>query len=116
MQSHENLLVWKKAVELSVAIYTLTKKFPRNEMYGLVNQIRRAAVSVASNIAEGRRRGTDADFAHFLHMAYGSLAEMETQLLISNKLSYITDKEYEHVRSQTLEIGKMLHGMIHSLR
>ena len=116
MQSHEDLLVWQKAVKLSIAVYKLTEKFPARETYGLSSQLRRAAVSVPSNIAEGRRRSTAADFAHFLHMAYGSLAEIETQLLIGKELSFMSQKEYEEVRVAIVEISKMLHGMIKKLR
>ncbi|OGG52419.1 four helix bundle protein [Candidatus Kaiserbacteria bacterium RIFCSPLOWO2_12_FULL_53_8] len=116
MQSHEDLAVWKKAVALCTLIYRLTEKFPSREMYGLTSQIRRAAVSVPSNIAEGRRRGTDADFGHFLRMAHGSLAELETQLLISKELAFCTEKEFENVRTQVTEMSKMLHGMIKALR
>lgn len=116
MQSHEDLLVWQKAVRASVLIYQITEKFPAREMYGLSSQLRRAAISVPSNIAEGRRRSTTADFAHFLYIAYGSLAEIETQLLISKELKFISHKEYEELRVSIVEIGKMLHGMIKKLR
>ena len=116
MQSHENLTLWQKAVELSVAIYKLTETFPTREMYGLTSQIRRAAVSIPSNIAEGRRRGTDADFSHFLRIAHGSLAEFETQLLIAKKLSFCSVKEYEDIRTQITQVSKMLHAMIKKLQ
>lgn len=106
MQSHEELSVWRKAVELSVAVYKLTDSFPAREMYGLSSQMRRAAVSIASNIAEGRRRGTDADFLHFLRMAHGSAAELETQLQISSKLSFCTHEEHEKLGLMITEIGK----------
>ena len=115
MQSHENLQVWQKAVDLSVAIYKLTEKYPVREQYGLSSQMRRAAVSIPSNIAEGRRRGTDADFAHFLRIAHGSLAELETQILVSKELSLCNLKNYEATSAQMVEIGKMLHGMIKKL-
>jgi four helix bundle protein len=115
MQSHENLQIWQKAVDLSVAIYALTESFPSKETYGITSQIRRAAVSVPSNIAEGRRRGSDADFRQFLRVAYGSLAELETQLLISKRLSYCDVQLYEKVRVQIIEMGKMLHAMIKKL-
>lgn len=115
MQSHENLEVWRKSVDLSVLMYKITEKFPTRETYGLVSQMRRAAVSIASNIAEGRRRGSDADFAHFLRMAHGSLAELETQLLISKKLSMIAAAEYDLVILNTSEVSKMLRAMIKTL-
>jgi len=115
MQSHEDLLVWNKSVKLTVAVYKATENFPTREMYGLSSQMRRAAVSIPSNIAEGRRRGTDADFAHFLRMAHGSSAELETQLLISKLLLFCDEKTCEEIRSQVTEVSKMLHGMIRKL-
>lgn len=116
MQNHENLLVWKKAVALTVQIYTLTDIFPAREMYGLSSQMRRAAVSIASNIAEGRRRGTEPDFLHFLRMAHGSLAELETQLLISKELGFCTSKTFADITTLTTEVSKMLHGIMKKLR
>ncbi|OGG77516.1 four helix bundle protein [Candidatus Kaiserbacteria bacterium RIFCSPLOWO2_01_FULL_54_24] len=116
MQTHENLTLWQKAVDLSVAVYKMTEKFPAREMYGLTSQVRRAAISVPSNIAEGRRRGTDADFSHFLRIAHGSLAELDTQLLIAAKLSFCTSRDYEAMHVQITEVSKMLHGMIKKLR
>ena len=112
MQSHENLKVWQRSVELSVALYATTKSFPATETYGLSAQMRRAVVSIPSNIAEGRRRGTDADFCHFLRMAHGSLAELETQLLIAHRLDYIAKAEYEKLIATSVEVGKMLGAMI----
>ena len=114
--SPEELLVWQKAVDLSVAVYKLTEKFPQREVYGITSQIRRAVVSVPSNIAEGRRRGTRAAFAHFLHIAHGSLAELETQLVIAQRLAFGNDQEYEHARGLIIEVSKMLHAMIKGLR
>lgn len=115
MQTHGNLLVWNKSVQLTLSIYRITENFPAREMYGLSSQMRRAAVSIASNVAEGRRRGTDADFRHFLQMAHGSLAELETQLFISKKLSFCEEKEFHAIKSQLTEVSKMLHGMIKKL-
>ena len=94
IQSHENLVVWQKAVALSVAIYTLTDSFPQRETYGISSQMRRAAVSIPSNIAEGRKRGTAKDFAQFLRIAHDSLAELETQLLISQKNKLLRRSNY----------------------
>lgn len=115
MQSHENLLVWRKAVELTVSIYKLTESFPSREIYGLSSQMRRAAVSVASNIAEGRRRGSEADFSHFLRIAHGSLAELETQLLICKELLFCKENEFIAFQARTSEISKMLHAIIKKL-
>lgn len=116
MQTHEQLKVWKKSITLCTSIYRLTEQFPREEIYGLTSQMRRAAVSVASNIAEGRRRGTDLDFRHFLHMAHGSLAELETQLSIALELGFCNSTIHDSIRVQTDEVGKMLHGMIKTLQ
>jgi len=116
MQSHKELGVWKKALELTIDVYRITECFPSREMYGLSSQMRRAAVSVASNIAEGRRRGTDADFLHFLRMAHGSTAELETQLDICKELSFCTPEEHEALCTKLNEVGKMLHGMMKKLR
>jgi len=113
-KSHTDLIVWQKAVQLSVEIYKLTDTFPPREMYGISNQMRRAAVSIPSNIAEGRNRGTRKDYAHFLHMSYGSAAELETQILISKQLGYTKDEST--VESLLREVSKMLHVMIEKLR
>ena len=86
IQSYRDLIVWQKAVELSVAVYGLTEHYPKEEIYGLISQMRRASVSIASNIAEGRYRGTRKDFCQFLRIAFGSGAELETQIEISKRL------------------------------
>lgn len=88
---HTKLEAWKEALKLTVEIYELTKSFPKEEIYGLTSQIRRAVVSVPSNIAEGCARNSSAETIHFLYIAIGSLAEVETQLIISNRLGYIPD-------------------------
>jgi len=113
-KSHTDLIVWQKAVELSVEIYRLTETFPSREIYGITNQMRRAVVSIPSNIAEGRNRGTRKDYAHFLHMAYGSAAELETQMIISKQLGYM--KNSERAEALLQEISKMLHVMIEKLQ
>jgi len=89
MKSHRDLEVWKKAMELAREVYALTKGFPADERFGLTNQVRRAVVSVASNIAEGAARGSHAEFIRFLRIALGSLAEVETQLLLATDLGYV---------------------------
>ena len=89
IQSYRDLVVWQKSVELSVEIYKITSKFPKDELYGLVSQMRRSAVSIPSNIAEGKNRGTRKDFAQFLRISYGSGAELETQLEIAHQLQYL---------------------------
>lgn len=90
IQSHKDLVVWQKSIDLVIDIYGLTKTFPREELFGIISQMRRAAVYVPSNIAEGRNRATRKEYRHFLLIAYGSANELETQLLISTRLGYIT--------------------------
>jgi four helix bundle protein len=95
---HTKLDVWKKAMILTTNIYKITTKFPKSEKYALASQIRRSAVSIPSNIAEGAGRFSSKEFTRFLHFAMGSIAELETQLLISADLNYITDKS-NHLKS-----------------
>ncbi len=92
MRPHEKLDVWKRAINLCVDLYRLTDQFPASEKYGLVSQMRRAAVSLASNIAEGAGSGSTKIYIHFLHIAQGSLSELDTQLVISKKLAFIDDR------------------------
>ena len=115
IKSHKDLIVWQKAVSLSLITYKLTKGFPQSEMYALSSQMRRAAVSIASNIAEGRSRRTRKDFQHFLHMAYGSAAELETQLLIARQLSFCNESQFQENNSLLSEVSKMLRAMIQKL-
>ena len=115
IKSHKDLIVWQKAVDLSMLIYKLTNTFPQREIYGLSSQMRRAAISIASNIAEGRARHTRKDFSHFLHMAFGSAVELETQLLIAKRLSFLGDNEYTKTNSLLSEVSKMLRAMIDKL-
>jgi four helix bundle protein len=93
--SYRDIKTWQKAIELVVEIYSSTRGFPKEEVYGLANQLRRAAVSVASNIAEGKGRCTDKEFLLFLHHARGSVFEVETQLTIAGRLGYITRAEVQ---------------------
>ena len=114
--SYKDLIVWQKSVELVVAIYKLTEKFPPAEVYGLTSQMRRAVISIPSNIAEGRRRGTRKDFRQFLIIAYGSGAELETQIEISKKLPFGKNLDYQKVDSLLVEVMKMLNKMLSSLK
>lgn len=93
-------------------IYVLTKNFPKEEMYGLTNQIRRAAISIPSNIAEGAARQSNKEYIQFLYISLGSLMEMDTQLIIALNLEYIEFKKYEELKIDIEEIGKMLNGLI----
>ena len=112
LNSHKDLIVWQKSIDLIVLIYELTEKFPREELYGLIAQMRRSSVSIASNIAEGRSRGTRKDFQQFLRIAYGSAAELETQIIIAQKLKKTRDLDYSMIVGLLTEVMKMLNVMI----
>ncbi|MBN1905585.1 MAG: four helix bundle protein [Deltaproteobacteria bacterium] len=108
VKSYQDLIVWQKAMDLVEIVYQATKKFPKEELYGLTNQIRRAAVSIPSNIAEGHARNSTAEFRNFLSIAQGSKAEVETQILIAQRLQYIALKQTQEMLSLLKEISKML--------
>jgi four helix bundle protein len=108
----EDLKVWQKSMELVYRIYEATQAFPQHELYGLTSQMRRAAVSVASNIAEGKGRSTDKDLALFLGHARGSLYELQTQLSIAQHLGYLTAKEAQTTKELADEVGRLLSGFI----
>lgn len=112
--SYRDLIVWQKSVDFVLAIYEATKKFPREELYGLTSQMRRAAVSIPSNIAEGQGRSFAREFDHFLSNALASLAEIETQVTISAKLKLISEGDEQRLLGQAGEIGRMLNGSIAS--
>jgi four helix bundle protein len=116
IHSYKELIVWQRSIELVVSIYELTDKFPKEEIFGLTSQIRRSAVSIPSNIAEGRSRGTRADYLHFLRISYGSGAELETQLEISKKLLKTKVLNYNKVSALLDEIMRMLNVMISKLQ
>ena len=113
--SYRDIKAWQKAIELVVEIYSSTRSFPKEEVYGLANQLRRAAVSVASNIAEGKGRCTDKEFLLFLHHARGSVFEVETQLTIAGRLGYITQAEVQRMEILAGEIARMLNGLIKAI-
>lgn len=114
--SYKNLIVWNKAMLLVERVYELTRTFPDYEKYGIISQIRRCSVSIPSNIAEGSRRGTLKDFNNFLYNAFGSGAELETQLEISLRLKYINQKKFREIDSLLEEIMKMLNKMISNFK
>lgn len=114
-KAYKDLIVWQKGIDLAVRVYELTDKFPKEEVYGLTSQMRRAAVSVSSNIAEGRCRGTKKDFCHFLHMALGSAAELETQIEIAKRIPKTSGLSYESTESLLTEVLKMLHSLLSKL-
>lgn len=112
IHGYKDLVVWQKAVKLIVEIYVLTENFPKEEIYGLTSQMRRASVSIASNIAEGRMRGTKKDFTQFLRIAFGSGAELETQIIVAKQLPNTKGLKYNGVDSLLEEVMKMLNVMI----
>jgi four helix bundle protein len=114
VKSHyKNLIVWQKAIALVAEIYRATQLFPREEQYGLTSQIRRSAVSIPSNVAEGQARLSPNEFRRFLGIARGSLAELETQLIIAENLGYL--KETGPLLDQLAEVGRMLSGLLASI-
>ena len=114
MSDYKDLEVWRHAIEVVADIYRLTSSFPDSEKFGIISQMRRAAVSIPSNIAEGSARYHPKDFTHFLRIADGSAAELETQLIISEKLGFITDTE--NLAQEIIVIRRMLAAFIKSLR
>jgi four helix bundle protein len=113
---HKRLDVWNKAINLTVDTYRCTGSFPKTEVYGLTSQMRRAAVSVASNIAEGAGRQTKKEFVNYLHMAQGSLSELDTQLVIASRLDYISIDNHKEMENSIETISKMITGLIKSLK
>ncbi|MDO8617398.1 MAG: four helix bundle protein [Candidatus Uhrbacteria bacterium] len=112
MNTYKDLKVWQKAIDLVVAVYQLTDGFPREEIYGLTSQMRRAAVSIPSNIAEGKLRGHQKEFRQFLFIAYGSGAELETQIEIAKRLSHTNQLSYDPTSILLTEVMKMLNVML----
>lgn len=113
IRNYKDLIVWQKSVDLAVQIYQVTNDFPKSESYGLTDQLRRASVSIASNIAEGcGRQLRTADQKHFLRVAYGSAQELETQLIIAHKLKYLSLEDFKKVSDLLLEVIKMLSVLI----
>jgi len=115
VQSYRDLVVWQRAVQMSVAIYQLTSAFPREEIYGLTSQLRRAGVSVASNIAEGYGRGSTGEYKQFLGMARGSNMEVQTHLDISKELGFGDREALNRCEGLSQEIGKMLVAIMNKL-
>ena len=112
MGPHKNLKVWHKLMELVNLIYTLTRKYPQYEIFGLCSQMQRAAVSIPSNIAEGYGRSSNKDLIHFLHNALGSSNELDTQIIISKYQGYITDAEFRQMEDLNESVNKMLSALI----
>jgi four helix bundle protein len=114
-RNYRDLIVWQEGIDLAKAVYKLTQRLPRLEIHALSDQIRRAAVSVPSNIAEGQARKAPGDFSRFLHIALGSLAEVDTQLVLARELDYVTDRETIAIHEQILGLRKKLYALINSL-
>jgi four helix bundle protein len=116
MRPHEKLTLWQRAVEFVLRLYRLTQSFSKEEKFGLTSQIRRAAVSVPANIAEGAGRQSNKEFLHFLSIAQGSASELATELIIAHRLGYINITEYNEVNQDLDEIGRMIVGLARQVR
>ncbi len=115
MHNYKELTVWQRSVEIAISVYKVTQNYPKHELYGLTSQIRRCAVSISSNIAEGTGRNSDNDFSRFLNISYGSSFELETQLIISKELNYLDDSSFNKLHDDLTEIQKMLYSFIKKL-
>ena len=111
IKDFKDLILWQRAMDLVVEVYQLVKKLPKEELFALSDQIRRAAISIPSNIAEGQGRNSSKEFIHFLSIAKGSKAELETQLLLCVRINYLTESEIEKAMSLIEEVGKMLNSL-----
>ncbi len=114
-RNYLDLIAWQRAMDLVEAVYQSTIGFPREEQFGLTSQLRRAAVSVPSNIAEGQGRQSPKEFRHHLSIAYGSLREIETQLLIAQRLGFLGTAEAGRLLNLTSEVGRLINGLLNSL-
>jgi four helix bundle protein len=112
IKTYQDLIVWQRARQFVVLLYTLTEAFPKTEIFGLVSQLRRAAISIPSNIAEGFRRKSDKEKLNFLRIAYGSGAELETQLILATDLSFLANDDFKRINSTLSEIMSMLNKII----
>lgn len=116
MQNYRKLTVWQKSHQIVLNIYHITMQFPNSEKYGLTSQMRRAASSIPANIAEGSAKGSDKDYARFLHIALGSCTELDYHILLARDLNYITSSDYEALIKKVDEVGRMLNGFIKKLK
>jgi four helix bundle protein len=115
VRNYQHLIVWQRAMDLVTDVYRATRAFPKEELYGLTGQIRRAAVSVPSNIAEGQGRGIGKEFCHYLRISNGSRQELETQLLISSRLGYAQPSIVDELLLRSAEVGRLLSGLMKSV-
>lgn len=116
MTSHKELKVWQKGIELVKFVYSETNSFPKSELFGLTSQMRRAAVSIPSNIAEGAGRNSDKELIHFLYIALGSASELETQIIIAKELYFLDKYKAEVIQEKIMEIIKMTSSLIKSIK
>lgn len=116
IKTHKDLDAWKISVELVTEIYQLTGNYPKDEIFELTNQMRRASISIPSNIAEGAARNSQKEFIQFLYIALGSQQELDTQLLISRNLNFITEDSYNQITDKVQTVGKLLNGLIKYLK
>ena len=115
-KSHKDLILWQKALDFAVAVHAASATFPKAEIFGLVSQIRRAAVSIPSNVAEGSARRSTREFIAFLHIARGSMAEVETQLLLAQRVGYLDDIRLAALQLKLDEVGRIMNAVITGLR
>jgi four helix bundle protein len=115
-KNYENLEIWKEAIALATLIYRETKNFPKEELYGLISQLRRAVISISANIAEGAGRSSKQEFNHFINIALGSLNEVESLVYISKELNYLTEDNFNLLKGRIEKVGKLLGGFKNYLR
>jgi four helix bundle protein len=115
MNTYKDLIVWQKSMTLCTNVYKVTRLFPKDELYGIVSQMRRSSVAIPSNIAEGYRRGHRLEYLQFLRISYGSASELETQLIVSLNIKYLTESQYDELNNLLEEVLKMLNKLISSL-
>ena len=115
LKNYKDLKVWQKAYQLCLEIYKMTRSFPKEERYGLISQLRRAALSIPSNIAEGYGRRTKGEYIQALYIGYGSICELETQILLSGDLGYVEKEHLDRIQGEIADVERMLKGLIRSL-
>ena len=115
LKSYGDLIAWQKAMDLVQMVYETVRAFPKEEIYGLTSQLKRASISVPSNIAEGQGRKSTREFLHHLSIAYGSLMEVETQILIAVRLGYLSQEDVVPITEQTAEVGRLINGLSNAL-
>ena len=116
VRNHSDLIAWQKAMDLVQLVYACTNRFPKEELYGVTSQVRRAAVSIPSNIAEGQGRKSTNEFLRYLSMAHGSLREVETQVIIAARLRYLEEADTNNLLTLASEVGKLINGLTNSLK